>query len=48
MEKLDYILLGHALQPVLSPVEAGQAITTRYPEKIGMSSNTPFYPSCNL
>jgi len=48
MEILKYLLLGHALQPVLSPDEAGQAISTRYPEKIGMSSNTPFYPSCNL
>jgi hypothetical protein len=33
MDKLNYILFGHALQPVLSPVEAGQAITTRYPDK---------------
>jgi hypothetical protein len=33
MDKLDYMLLGHALQPVLSPDEAGQAITTRYPDK---------------
>jgi len=48
MEILKYLLLGHALQPLLSPDEAGQAISTRYPEKIGMSLNKCLNPSCNL
>jgi len=30
---LQYKQLGHALQPVLIAQEAGQAITTRYPDK---------------
>jgi hypothetical protein len=48
MKATSKLFFGHALQPVLSPVEAGQAVTTRFADKNGKSSNKPFHPSCKL
>jgi hypothetical protein len=42
MRKLNELIVGHAL--------SGQAVTTRYQTLHGnrlVSSNKPFYPSCN-